>query len=572
MEDYLDNKSRASDIADGLLSLPFHLGGVLSGISLVIIYVLLAEWSYLFVLPPMKSSVFWMPSGINAFLCIFFRDHKKMWPYFMGAIFLAEAYVVSQHGIGTLAAALWGLSNVTLGLSMIFLSRKFLREDFSFQRVKDVFSFIWIVPLGVIPGSLLAALGTNYDFPETKYFESVLSWALSDALGIFLMAPVLFAWTSGSKFYGDRKEGLLLASLLITFSAVLFLHPGEKVIDRSFFSFLIFFAAWAAIRFGSRGVTLALIVIDIVQVWATVRGYGAFANLDLDPYQRLFTLQLFVTNLGVLMLILAAALEEQMDLRFRAESATRIRDDFISVASHELKTPLQSLKMELQILNNYIIKGQIRTISEEKLKRLARISDQELSRFAGLINSLLDVSRISSGKILLDTEDVDLLALVHAAVERQKTELEKSGSIITVTGIPNIHGQWDQARIDQVLTNLISNAIKYGNGLPIIIEVKEEGGYAVFSVTDHGVGIKREDQKRIFERFERAVPTRVYSGMGLGLFIANQIVEAHHGHIKVESMKGKGTIFKVQLPHSVKSDEIHPYWEGPKDYEGHIYH
>jgi signal transduction histidine kinase len=307
-------------------------------------------------------------------------------------------------------------------------------------------------------------------------------------------------------------------------------------------------------------------------VWATVRGYGAFANLDLDPYQRLFTLQLFVTNLGILMLILAAALEEQMDLRFRAESATRIRDDFISVASHELKTPLQSLKMEIQILNNYIIKGQIRTIPEEKLKRLARISDQELSRFAALINSLLDVSRISSGKILLNTEDVDLLALVHAAIERQKVELEKSGSIITVIGKQNIHGLWDHARIEQVLTNLISNAIKYGNGLPIIVEVKEEGSHAVFSVTDHGVGIKRQDQKRIFERFERAVPAREYSGMGLGLFIANQIVEAHRGHIKVESMKGKGTIFKVQLPLSVKSEEIHPYWKGPQDYEGHIYH
>jgi signal transduction histidine kinase len=319
-------------------------------------------------------------------------------------------------------------------------------------------------------------------------------------------------------------------------------------------------------------VTLALIVIDIVQVWASVHGYGAFANLDLGHYQRLLTLQVFVTNLGILMLILAAALEEQTDLRFRAETATRIRDDFISVASHELKTPLQSLKMEIQILNNYITKGQIRTIPEEKLKRLARISDQEITRFAGLINDLLDISRISSGNIPLNLENVDILDLVHGAVERQRAELEKSGSIVTVTGQKNIHGNWDHSRIEQVLTNLISNAIKYGNGLPILVDVKEEGGYAVVSVIDHGLGIKKEDQRRIFERFERAVPNSEYSGMGLGLFIASQIIEAHHGQIKVESMNGNGTIFKVQLPLAVKVGEIHPYWKAKENYQGQIYH
>lgn len=571
MEERLEETSRAHEIAEGLLSVPFRIGGILSGISIAIVYVLLAEWSYLFVMPPMKSSVFWLPSGITAFLMIYFRKHRKLWPFFLGGLFIGEVYVVSQHEVELLTAFSWGVANILLGLSLALLSRRYLLKDLCFDRVRNVLRFIWIVPLGVLPGSFIAGLGAVIEDPGTNYFFSVLAWGLSDALGIFLLAPVIFAWTSGKKVYGFKREALLLSSLLLAFSAVVILHPGEKVIDRAFFSYLIFFAGWAAVRFGAKGVTPTLIVIDLVQVWATVQGYGTFANLDLEPYQRLLTLQLFVTNLGILMLILAAAIEEQRDLRLEAESATKIRDNFISVASHELKTPLQSLKMEIQILNNYILKGQIRTVPEEKLQRLARISDHEIRRFGGLINDLLDVSRITSGRIEMNREDVDLFELVRQAVERQKAEMEKSGSIITVTGRQDIHGNWDKARIEQVLTNLISNAIKYGNGRPIIIKVGEEYGSAVFTIKDHGVGIEKEDQKRIFRRFERAVPASEYSGMGLGLFIASEIVEAHQGHISVFSTKGLGTTFKVHLPMLMK-EGLHPLWKKHPDIQGEIFH
>ncbi|MFL5786235.1 MAG: ATP-binding protein, partial [Bacteriovoracaceae bacterium] len=383
----------------------------------------------------------------------------------------------------------------------------------------------------------------------------------------------LFAWTCQSpKMKGSKREAFLLFISLCVFSGLVIFYPGLKAIDRSLFSFLTFFAAWAAIRFGARGASLTLLVIDVVEVYATSHGIGTFANLDLFPSGRLLTTQVLVSNLAILILILAAALEEQTDLREGAETATRIRDDFISVASHELKTPLTSLKMEIQILNNYINTGKIKTVPDERLHKLARISDQEIKRFSNLINDLLDVSRITSGRISFNQEEVDTLSLVNEAVERLQPEITRSGSIVSVSGEKNLRGLWDKVRIDQVVTNLLSNAIKYGCGRPVMIKVQEEKGCALIEVRDQGLGIPEEDQERIFHRFERAVSAKEYSGLGLGLFIARQIVEAHGGRITVRSDEGNGSSFRVELPLMVTEGRAHPYWRPHGDFEGQIYH
>jgi signal transduction histidine kinase len=141
-----------------------------------------------------------------------------------------------------------------------------------------------------------------------------------------------------------------------------------------------------------------------------------------------------------------------------------------------------------------------------------------------------------------------------------------------VTGQKDLFGMWDKARTEQVITNLLSNAIKYGNGRPILIDVHEEVGRAVLLVQDQGMGIPIEDQARIFHRFERAVSAKEYSGLGLGLFIARQIVEAHGGMITVESEIGQGAIFRVELPLLVEEGRAHPYWQNHGEYHGQIYH
>jgi signal transduction histidine kinase len=235
-------------------------------------------------------------------------------------------------------------------------------------------------------------------------------------------------------------------------------------------------------------------------------------------------------------------LAREQTARAIAEEAVRIRDDFVAIAGHELKTPLTALLMQVQSIRRAVAGDGVR--SEERVERIAR-SAQRLEK---LINQLLDVSRIGAGRLELETEAVDLGALVREVVHRFADASAQAGSPITVDGTPSIEGHWDRLRIDQVLTNLVANAIKYGEGRPIEVEMSTDGTTAVVRVADHGIGIDSEHQGRIFERFERAVAPRAYAGLGLGLWISRQIVEAAGGTIGVESQPGHGSTFTIRLP------------------------
>jgi signal transduction histidine kinase len=331
-------------------------------------------------------------------------------------------------------------------------------------------------------------------------------------------------------------------------SVALFFFTYQTPLDPSLLSFLFFYVAWAAIRFGSRGTSVALLVINIIEVAATRIGLGPFASPEMPAAQKLLNLQILVTNIGLLMLFLAAAIEEQRAARMTAETALKSRDDFLSIASHELKTPLTSFAMQVQMINRLVNQSRLGSVSMEKLANLARISEQELQRFSSLINDLLDVSRISAGRLALNPEEVDLTQTVRDVVDRFHLEAANNRSSIHVCGDPGIVGYWDRLRIEQVVSNLVSNALKFGAGKPIEITTERRGDKASVTVTDHGIGISKEDQSRIFERFERAVSLKRFGGLGLGLFIVHQIVNAHGGSIRVESEVDRYSSFTVELP------------------------
>jgi signal transduction histidine kinase len=226
----------------------------------------------------------------------------------------------------------------------------------------------------------------------------------------------------------------------------------------------------------------------------------------------------------------------------QATEAIAVRDEFLSIASHELNTPLTPLKMQLDSLRRGSF-GPERTA--EKLDAASR----QVTRLAKLVSELLDVSRISGGRLQLEPERFDLAALVDEIVARVGDEADRAGSCIGVNAERPCFGSWDRMRIDQVVTNLLTNAIKYGDGKPIAIELAHAGADRVrLVVRDHGIGIPPEHQRRIFERFERAASARHYGGFGLGLWITRQIVEASGGTIAVDSQPGNGAAFVVELP------------------------
>lgn len=230
--------------------------------------------------------------------------------------------------------------------------------------------------------------------------------------------------------------------------------------------------------------------------------------------------------------------------------AVQAREDFLSIASHELKTPITPLKLQVQMFLRGIEKEGGNSLSKEKLTKALNGWNRQLNRLAALVEALLDVSRITSGKLELHQEDVDLVELVHDAVDRYSPELAMAKCEVSVSGDGHVLGRWDRLRIEQVILNLLSNAMKYGSGKPITIHIVCEKDKAVFSVRDSGIGISKLDQRRIFNRFERAVSASTVSGLGLGLYISNQIVAIHGGRISLESELGVGSIFTVELPRS----------------------
>ncbi len=238
----------------------------------------------------------------------------------------------------------------------------------------------------------------------------------------------------------------------------------------------------------------------------------------------------------------ATAAVEHSRLFKEAEEAVQARDDFLSVASHELNTPLTALQLQMDL-----ILKQVKPEATPLQNRVVRARRQVL-RITKLIGNLLDVSRISSGRLALEFEDVDFCEVLREVVERLEETRRRAGSSLQISVPGPVIGRWDRMRIDQVVSNLLINAIKYGKGNPIEISVEKSGEVARLKVRDSGIGIAPEEQAGIFDRFSRAHSAQRYGGFGLGLWIVRQIVDALGGSIEVQSKPGEGSTFLVKLP------------------------
>lgn len=242
----------------------------------------------------------------------------------------------------------------------------------------------------------------------------------------------------------------------------------------------------------------------------------------------------------------ATNIEQQKQALEAHRESVRARDEFLSIASHELRTPLTSLALQNAIRFAYLRDKE--PISKDLMASWFEKDSKQLGKLNRLIDDMLDVSRLKTGKLDLQIERINIVNLIEETIDRFRPQLlEKCGGV-TFNGPEKIEMSCDPFRIEQVLTNLLTNAMKYGNGKPVVITVREKDNMVEISVQDQGIGIAPQDQQRIFGRFERAIPANQVSGLGLGLAIAKDFVEAHQGTITVVSDVSRGSDFIIRLP------------------------
>jgi signal transduction histidine kinase len=242
----------------------------------------------------------------------------------------------------------------------------------------------------------------------------------------------------------------------------------------------------------------------------------------------------------------AVAAERERLLEGRQE-AIEARDRFLAVASHELRTPITTLTLQMENLAD----GLSRAADDPAVVRLRAtlpVLKRQIDRLTALVLQLLNVSRITTGRLELSPSEVDLSALTREVIERFELEVNRRRVQVDLRAATPVVGFWDGPRLDQVVTNLFSNALKYGDGRPVDVIVKRDGESARLEIRDHGIGISPEDREKLFAPFTRAVQAQHYGGLGLGLWISSQIVQASGGTITVESQPGQGSTFIVELP------------------------
>ncbi len=275
----------------------------------------------------------------------------------------------------------------------------------------------------------------------------------------------------------------------------------------------------------------------------TKEGYAIGAVCVIDHKKRAWTND----EISILEEITAAFISE-IELRMALKLAKReaqLREEFIRIASHELKNPLSAMKLQTQVAHKKITDGKLDTVSTEKY--LASV-ERQTRRLELMIDDMSDTARLATGKLSLHRKEMNLNHLIDNTIYLLNETVSKAGNHVNYHASGEFTGIWDASRIEQVLTNLINNATKYASKSAIDIDLKKDGEFAVVTIKDHGPGISDENQKIIFNKYGRAADTTYIHGLGLGLFISRQIVEQHGGTLNLVSEIGKGSTFTIRLP------------------------
>jgi signal transduction histidine kinase len=494
------------------------------------------------------ATTVWPPTGIA--LAALLRLGLRLWP----GVALGALVVNLQAGAPPVTAAVIAVGNTLEAVVGSALLRRFGFSP-ALTRLRDVM----VLVLGAAVGStaISATFGTlgvwlGEGGPAAGYAEFWSVWWIGDAIGNLLVAPAILTWSVDLRLghnYRKWGEAVALAALLVV---VAFLSFGGIFTSRASEIVRAAYLVWPlligiALRFGPRGSATALLLVSGVGIGATALHVGPFVRPTQHESLRLVQSYLAVT--AVTIMTVAAAGSER-------RQAVVARDEFLSIASHELKTPLTVLKLTL---------GKAARLAAgiggagvgappsgpallAEIGRTVASSQRQVERLERLIEDLLDVSRLRADRVSLQVEHVCLADVVREAAAALAEQVGRAGSTLEVDAPERLDVVCDRGRIEQVLTNLVVNAIKYAPGKPVQVSLRADETRARIAVRDNGPGIPRHEQRRIFEPYRRLASAKHLGGLGLGLYIGRQIAEAHGGALHVYSEPGHGAEFVLELP------------------------
>jgi signal transduction histidine kinase len=520
---------------------------------LVTIYFVAGKLGLTLAFVNVSASAVWPPTGlaIAALMLLGIR----FWP-----AILVGAFAVNLTTSGDLPSSVGiAIGNTLEAVIATRLVERWAGGRTAFERPQGVLRFALLA--AVLATAVSATIGVTSlvvaglaSWPD---FGAIwLTWWLGDASGALLITPAIVLWATSRWQVSPKRwaEAVLVGLAAVATGLIVFGGRVPFSVQRYPVAFLAFpVLVWAAFRFGPRGAATVALIIGAIAVLGTINGFGPYALGS--PNESLLLLQAFMAVAAVTSLALAAAvldrgrtearlLAVEQRSRIVAEGAARVREEFLSIATHELRTPVTSLSGYAQLAERALIAGQTDRIGSA-LRSIVRQS----ARLSGLITQLLDASHVQSGGLEIESRPSDLSALTTETVEAARL-IDGERHAWDVRIDPAIHADVDPLRWGQAVRNLLDNATKYASpGKRISVRLRREGdGPISLDVADEGIGIAADRVGQIFDRFYRAHADDGIGGLGLGLFIAREVVEQHGGRIDVASVEGRGTTFTVTLP------------------------
>ncbi len=513
--------------------------------GLAAIYFAAGKLGLLLAFVHVSATAVWPPTGIALAALLLFGP--RVWP----GVFIG-AFLVNLTTAGSaLTSAGIAVGNTLEALVAAYLVERYANGRRAFDRLGDVLRFSVLAALfsPVVSATFgVTSLSVTGYAQWTDFGPIWVTWWLGDAGGALIVAPLLIVWSNDPRPASlDRGRALELVAFTLALAFTLLLVFGGvspfagKAYPTTFLAFPVL--VWAAFRFGPQVAATALFILSAAATWSTLSGLGPFAGAP--PNEALLLLQAFMGVAAVMTLALAAA---EVELRRAEARKVAERDEFIAVAAHELKTPITSLRLAVQLLRR---QAEGRTAPDNaKLRTSLLTIESQSQRLGRLVTELLETVRLRAGRMVLDTRQADVVDVVAKAVRDAQATTSRHKVVLAAPA--RLRARLDALRFLQVVNNLLDNAIKFSaDGGRVDVELSSPKRGAVrLAVRDHGIGIAPEDRSHIFERFYQSRPSDQRAGLGLGLYVSREIVELHGGSIEAEFPEDGGTRIVVTLPSS----------------------